>query len=307
MNLKSRFVGGMIGSAVGDAIGELAFRCESRATLRAAIQAVDLLRYTDDTAMTLALAEVLIQLGQVEPQYLGDRFRAHYEHEPWRGYAAGPPTIFNYVARHGGRYIDAAQSLFGGWGSFGNGAAMRVSPIGLFFHGRDCYDPARLSSIPTHAHPVGVDGAAVIAQAVARATEMDPREPFPLNDFLAEMQSTARTEPMREQLELLGRLLEDADMWLPFYVGLKLGGGVAAQESVPFALYAFMRHPTSFEDCLFCAALHSSDRDTVAAMAGAISGAYLGVEAIPAVWREKLENRGHIERLALELAAEATG
>jgi len=73
-------------------------------------------------------------------------------------------------------------------------------------------------------------------------------------------------------------------------------------ESMPFAVYTFLRHPHSFEDCLFCAVLHGGDRDTLGAMACAISGAYLGVETIPPAWREKLENRQYIEELAVKLA-----
>jgi poly(ADP-ribose) glycohydrolase ARH3 len=73
-------------------------------------------------------------------------------------------------------------------------------------------------------------------------------------------------------------------------------------ESLPFALYSFLSHPKSFEDCLFCAILHGGDRDTLGAMACAISGAYLGIECIPQVWIEKLENRPYIEDLALRLS-----
>ena len=70
----------------------------------------------------------------------------------------------------------------------------------------------------------------------------------------------------------------------------RLRQSVAAHESVPFAIYSFLRHPVSFQDCLFCAALHSGDRDTVGAMACAIGGAYLGIEAIPQDWQEKIEH-----------------
>jgi poly(ADP-ribose) glycohydrolase ARH3 len=76
---------------------------------------------------------------------------------------------------------------------------------------------------------------------------------------------------------------------------------------VPFALYAFLRYPQSFEACLFCAILNGGDRDTLGAMACAVSGAYLGIEAIPPAWRARLENREHIEELALELAARSGG
>ncbi len=76
------------------------------------------------------------------------------------------------------------------------------------------------------------------------------------------------------------------------------------RESMPFAIYAFLRHPQSFEACLFEAILNGGDRDTLGAMSCAISGAYLGLEAIPPSWREKLENRVYIEELALKLVRE---
>ena len=81
--------------------------------------------------------------------------------------------------------------------------------------------------------------------------------------------------------------------------------GVHFCEFVGFAIYCFVRNPSSFVDCLYCASMHGGDRDTLGAMAGAISGAYLGLEAIPLLWRDKLENREKIERLALELARKA--
>jgi len=77
-----------------------------------------------------------------------------------------------------------------------------------------------------------------------------------------------------------------------------IGRSVSVHESMPFAVYAFLRNPDSFEDCLFCAALNGGDCDTLGAMACAISGAYLGADAIPEVWRAKLDKRAHIEDLA---------
>jgi poly(ADP-ribose) glycohydrolase ARH3 len=77
---------------------------------------------------------------------------------------------------------------------------------------------------------------------------------------------------------------------------------VTAQNSVPFAIFAFLRSPKSFEECLFYAVLSGGDRDTLGAMACGISGAYLGIDAIPEKWREKLENLTYIESLARRLA-----
>lgn len=300
VDVKSKFLGGMVGSALGDAIGELAFWRLDEARLRSKIARSDVLIYTDDTAMAIGLAESITQIGRLDEQHLGDTFRANYRREPWRGYAMGPPTVFSLVERRGMSYSEAARSLFGGQGSFGNGAAMRIVPVGLFFHdSSDLYEKARASASVTHAHPVGVDGAAVLAWAVAQAVRLDPQEPFPFEHFSQGLVDFARTPEIRDKMVLVRTLL--AENIPPPDAARRLGRGVAVHQSMPFAIYSFLRHPKSFEECLFCAVLHGGDRDTLGAMACAVSGAYLGVEAIPQAWREKLENHEHIEELAVRL------
>jgi poly(ADP-ribose) glycohydrolase ARH3 len=198
-------------------------------------------------------------------------------------------------------YSTAARSLFGGHGSFGNGAAMRIAPVGLLFHDAvDLYETARASASVTHAHPVGVDGAAVLAWAVAQAVRLTPQEPFPFDQFSQGLIEFARTPEIRDKLVLVeGVIAQDVPS---SQAARSLGRGVAVDESLPFSVYSFLRHPQSFESCLFCAVLNGGDRDTLGAMACAISGAYLGIEGIPQAWREKLENREHIAELALKLA-----
>src|SRR5260221_4101343 len=71
-------------------------------------------------------------------------------------------------------YRAVAEKHFPG-GSYGNGAAMRVAPVGLLF--RDdrprLWEQARLSALPTHVHPLGIEGAQILALAVALATRFD--------------------------------------------------------------------------------------------------------------------------------------
>jgi poly(ADP-ribose) glycohydrolase ARH3 len=300
-DLKSKFLGGMVASALGDAIGELAFRGLGEADLRAEIAQRGALIYTDDTAMAMGLAESITHVGWLDQQHLGDTFRANFQREPWRGYASGPPTVFSLVERRGMSYSEAARSLFGGQGSFGNGAAMRIAPVGLFFHDApDLYEKARASASVTHAHPIGVDGAAVLAWAVAQAVRLGPGEPFTFEPFSQGLIDFARTPEIRDKMMLVRTLI--AKDVPPSDAARRLGRSVAVHESMPFAIYAFLRHPQSFEACLFCAILNGGDRDTLGAMACAVSGAYLGVEAIPPAWREKLENRQHIEDLAIKFA-----
>ena len=291
----------MLGVALGDAIGELAFRSPEEAGLRSQIAHTDPLIYTDDTAMAIGLAESILHVGHLDPQQLGDTFRANYLREPWRGYAIGPPTIFSLAAERGVSYLKAARSLFGGQGSFGNGAAMRIAPVGLFFHGApDLYEQARISAAVTHAHPIGIDGAVVLARAIAQAVILSPNGSFPLETFCQELIAFAGTAELRDKLDQVQTLV--SDQVPPSEAARRLGQSVAAHESLPFALYAFLRYPDSFESCLFCAALNGGDLDTLGAMACSVSGAYLGVEAIPSTWLEKLENREYIEGLACNLA-----
>jgi poly(ADP-ribose) glycohydrolase ARH3 len=299
--LEAKYIGGMIGSALGDAIGEIAYGYRERRLLSTKIDGLVKLSYTDDTAMAIGLAESIKKMGRIDQKDLGETFRRNYAREPWRGYAQGPPTLFALVARSGISYPEAARRLFGGSGSLGNGAAMRIVPVGLFFHNSpQLYEQACAAAEVTHAHPVGMDGAAVQALAVARAVMLDPKETFPLESFIRELIEFARTREIREKMVLVGKLM--AQEAPPAEAADRLGRTVAVHESMPFAIYSFLRHPKSFEACLFCAVLHGGDRDTLGAMACAISGAYLGIDGIPSAWREKLENRAYIEDLAIGLA-----
>ena len=298
--LWSNYSGCMLGSALGDAIGELAFHFPEEGRLRAAVAAAPVLRYTDDTAMAIGLAESLAERGGLDPEHLGRTFHRHFNREPWRGYASGPPTIFQMVEKSGLTYEEAARSLYGGQGSLGNGAAMRIAPLGLFYHDApDLYNQAVAAAALTHAHPLAQDGAAVQAAAVAMAVRLDPQKPFPRDNFLRRLLKLAKTSEIKRKLSLVKTLLKGK---VPGPDAARvLGKTVRIDESLPFAIYAFLSRPHSFEDCLLGAVLNGGDRDTLGAMAGALSGAYLGVTAITALWREKLENQALIERLALAL------
>ena len=300
-NLSAKFLGGMVGSALGDAIGEMAFRMPGEAGLRAWIAETRGLVYTDDTAMAIGLAQSLAALGTLDQQDLGDTFQVNYLREPWRGYAQGPPALFRQVSMTGTPYTEAARQLFRGQGSYGNGAAMRIAPLGLFYYDApDLYEQAERSATVTHAHPIGVDGAAVLAWAIAQVVQIDPHQPFPTKRFVEGLEAFARTPEVRAKLRDVHDMLAHE---VPARIAApRLGQNVTAHGSVPFALYAFLRHPHDFEECLFCAILNEGDRDTLGAMACALSGAYLGVDAIPPEWRARLENREEIEALALQLA-----
>jgi poly(ADP-ribose) glycohydrolase ARH3 len=295
----------MLGSALGDAIGELAFHNTNIEHLSYKLELVKELIYTDDTAMAIGIVESLLERGYLDTEHLGETFQKNFRREPWRGYASGPPTIFAAVNQTGATYVETAKSLFGGRGSFGNGAAMRVAPVGLIYHDSpDLYEKVNLSASVTHAHPVGVDGAAIQAKAVAQAVKIDPEAEFSPDDFLTGLIEFTRIPEMKNKLLLVQRLITENTS--PMRAAQQIGRSVSAHESIPFSIYSFLLYPRSFENCLYCAILNGGDRDTLGAMAGAISGAYLGVEAIPHEWLQKLENRTKIQELAQRLIEKHT-
>jgi len=81
----------------------------------------------------------------------------------------------------------------------------------------------------------------------------------------------------------------------------ELGNGVEAHNSVPTAIYSFLKNADNFKDSVLYAISLGGDTDTIGAMTGAISGAYHGIEAIPEDWKRDLERREYIENLAERL------
>ncbi len=304
MDLESKYLGGMIGSALGDCIGQLAFFHSSKESLLNAINQSSTLTYTDDTAMAIGLAEsILKNQGKIVSQKLGKTFHENYKEEPNRGYAKGPPTIFSMVERNDVSYVEIAEILFNGEGSFGNGAAMRITPLGLFFHdSTTLYEEARLSSMVTHTHLLGIDGAAVLAKAISLVTTKDSQY-YDIRDnrssFILSLRNFAKTEEFSLQLNKVKDLsLQKEDLEQAETI---LGSNITAQDSVPFAIFAFLENPHNFGECLLQTVLVAEDKDTIGAMVGGLLGSYLGIEKIPVKWKAKLENLLIIETLAKNL------
>jgi poly(ADP-ribose) glycohydrolase ARH3 len=300
--LRDRAVGALLGCAVGDAIGELAFTHASKERLQAAVRRAQRLVYTDDTAMAIVIADALVEDGLINAQALGDRFARAFQLEPWRGYGPGPPKIFNTVAQTGQAYEAVARELYGGEGSLGNGAAMRAAPLGIAYR-----DTNRLvgacdtASAVTHAHPIGRDAALLVARAAGQAVEAAlAGRPIRPAAMAQDLTDGCRTEEMRHKMQAVTDYL--AESAKPEAVADTVGRSISAPESVPFAVYAFLAAPDDFEACLDTAMLHGGDRDTLAAMAGSISGAYLGESAIPEPWRARIEHRCQLRELAHRLA-----
>ena len=298
--LGDRWRGALLGTALGDAVGR---PFEGRAHVDPAqvdawLDAGEQLTWTDDTAMTIALSRSLIaQRGGIDLELLGDAFALTYRREPWRGYGAGPPQVFA-AAAEGVSYLEAATQLFGGAGSYGNGAAMRAAPVAIAGHDdpRRVAQLARAQATVTHAHPLGQDGAALLALSVWAVAATPGR---PAADAIGDQLGLLDTDEMRRAATAALDL--DTGLGAEAIVG-RLGNGLAAIEAVPAALAVFLRAPEQPRDVLAGAVALGGDTDTIAAMAGALVGAHLGGTGLPRDLLDRLEGHEELIDLADALA-----
>lgn len=268
--MRERARASLVGTAVGDAYGERVF-----------LQQRDLpvpepWRWTDDTEMACSVFHVLDTHGHVDPDALAASFVAHYD--VGRGYGAGIDKMMRAV-EEGADLRELAAQTFDGLGSWGNGGAMRIAPLGAWFTG-DPAEAARQAEVATrvtHTHPEGVAGA--IATAVAAAVE--PAELF--DEVLR------HTPPglVHDGIQA-ARAMPDAT---PEQAAEALGNGrkLSGPDTVPLALWVVARHPDDYAAALQTVAPVGWDIDTLCAIVGGIIAGRVGAEGIPPAWREAAE------------------
>ncbi|MBN2059696.1 MAG: ADP-ribosylglycohydrolase family protein [Deltaproteobacteria bacterium] len=81
-----------------------------------------------------------------------------------------------------------------------------------------------------------------------------------------------------------------------------LGEGWIGEESVALSLYCFLKYPDSYEKVVIRGANTNGDSDSIACIGGSISGAYLGIDAIPYKWLKEIEKSEYLGDLAVRLA-----
>jgi ADP-ribosylglycohydrolase len=227
----------VIGAIAGDIIGSAYESPANRIKTKDFPLFSEKSRFTDDTVLTLAVADwILGDKLDTLPQLL----RAYAKNYPV-GYG---PQFWAWVTSDGGPY-----------GSFGNGSAMRASPCGAIVGSVDiAEDIGGLSALPTHNHPEGIKGAKATAAAVQMAgSGKSKRE---ISNYLGKFYSLA-----------IGTI---ADI-RPAY-----RFDPTCQGTVPQAILCFLES-TSYEDAVRLAVSLGGDSDTLACIAGGIAGAFYGV------------------------------
>lgn len=291
---SDQFEGCLLGLALGDALGapfegglleRLVWRFLGRTSAGHA-------RWTDDTQMAKDTAESLLANGALDPDDLARRFAASYR---WsRGYGPGTAKMLKRIAR-GADWRSANRSVYP-QGSFGNGGAMRAPVVGLFYAARpqELVEAARLAASITHAHPLGIEGAVLVASATALAL----RETDPCRLFEGAA-SFCEQEPFVTRAVIAAGWLRTGATPTAGEVARALGHGIAASESCVTAVYAaarFLRRPLL--ELLEFLRVVGGDVDTIGAMAGAVWGGANGAAALPAAALARLEQREALVALA---------
>ena len=226
----------MIGAIAGDVIGSVHESAATK-TKRFPLFTPESC-FTDDTVLTAAVADVLLTGGDYTRM-----FQKYFRAYPDAGYGQ-QFKLWCELRR---------TEPYNGWG---NGSAMRVSPIGLAFDNlEDVLAEAERSAKVTHDHPEGIRG----ARAVAAAT------------FLARKRPDKREIAEYVEAEFDYRL----DLSLKS-VRRTFLFDVSCEGTVPWALRAFLE-ADSYEEAVRNAISLGGDADTLACIAGAVAGVYYGV------------------------------
>ncbi|MFI2608696.1 ADP-ribosylglycohydrolase family protein [Kitasatospora sp. NPDC018619] len=270
------------GLSVGDALGAQFFVPQTaRAHLAARTEPPGPWPWTDDTEMACSVHAAQVERGAIDAFDLVHAFALRHDFD--RGYGPAANRLLRLV-REGGDAKRLAAELFDGQGSYGNGAAMRVAPLGAAYaeDPKAVVRPAADTALTTHTHPQAVDGAIAVAVAAAYAVRARTRPTTP-ERFLASVADLTPNGAVRDGLGEARRLLDRADSRLAAQV-LGNGSRTSAADTVPYALWCAARHLADYRTAVREAIGAGGDTDTVAAITGGVVAAHTGTAGIPPAW-----------------------
>ncbi|WP_245839107.1 ADP-ribosylglycohydrolase family protein [Nocardia donostiensis] len=270
------------GLSVGDALGaEFPVMGRSIPDLRAGNLPAGQWGWTDDTEMACTVVAELASHGEIDQDRLAAAFARRLD--PRRDYGFITVDTLRRI-RDGAPWRDAAGSAYDHQGSCGNGAAMRVAPLGAFYAG----DPDKIaaeavrSAQVTHLHPEGVIGAVAVALAAGRAAHARligtrPTAMEFITAVLDRIDDSDTSRLIRHARTLLGASVEKA--------AAELGNGslVTAQNTVPFTIWVAATHLDDYPAAITTCIAAEGDIDTTSAIVGGIVAAYTGSRPGPNV------------------------
>ncbi|WP_338895726.1 ADP-ribosylglycohydrolase family protein [Streptomyces sp. TG1A-60] len=279
-----RALASLRGLAVGDALGSQYFVPVNHPLLKRHETPPGPWQWTDDTEMACSVVAVLAAHQRIDQDELARSFALHHDFD--RGYGPAVNRLLRLV-REGGDWRELASALFNGQGSWGNGAAMRIAPLGAWYADdpEQASHQAEISAYPTHQHREAVVGAMAVAGAAALVA--DPAGPPSagalLDGVIALVPKSAVGAGLRRARDMLD--YADADT-----VAAVLGCGrrTTAHDTVPFALWSAARALGDYEQGFWTTAQVGGDVDTTCAIVGGVVAAGKA-GAPPEAWVEQTE------------------
>ncbi|MEU6293971.1 ADP-ribosylglycohydrolase family protein [Streptomyces erythrochromogenes] len=282
------------GLAFGDAFGDRWFgilRREGPAALEArTVPPEPLWQWTDDTAQAVVLVRELAEGdGAIDQDRFARRLAAAYADDSHRGYGASMHDVLRRIGA-GEPWREVVAGQFDGQGSWGNGAAMRVAPLGAW-HAADldaAAERAAEQSVVSHHHPEAVAGAVAVAVAAALATRSRGGPAPARPDFLRSVADRLPDSDVRSGVRVAARMPERASVR---HAAEVLGSGyrMSGPDTVPFALWCAAGHLDDLHEGLWSTVAGRGDIDTTCAIAGGVIAARTGVAALPPAWHASRE------------------
>ncbi|MCU8594858.1 ADP-ribosylglycohydrolase family protein [Streptomyces sp. A13(2022)] len=279
-----RALASLRGLSVGDALGSQFFVPANYPLLGRRELPPGTWQWTDDTEMACSVVSVLAAHHRVDQDALAHSFAHHHDFD--RGYGPAVNRLLRLV-REGGDWRELAAALFNGQGSWGNGAAMRIAPLGAWYadDAEQATHQAEISAYPTHQHREAVVGAMAVAAAAAlAAAPSGPPGPHRLLDeVIALVPKSAVGAGLRRARDML-----DYDDAATVAAVLGCGRRTTAHDTVPFALWSAARALGTYEEAFWTTAQVGGDVDTTCAIVGGVVAAGKA-GAPPAAWTERVE------------------
>jgi ADP-ribosylglycohydrolase len=261
-----RALASLRGLAVGDALGSQFFVPVNYPLLKRRELPSGPWQWTDDTEMACSVVSVLTRHRRIDQDELARSFAEHHDFD--RGYGPAVNRLLRLV-REGGDWRELAAALFNGRGSWGNGAAMRIAPLGAWYADdpEQATHQAEISAYPTHQHREAVVGAMAVAAAAALAADPagPPAPAALLDDVIALVPKSAVGAGLRRARDML-----DYDDGTTVAAVLGCGRRTTAHDTVPFALWSAARALGDYEQAFWTTAQVGGDVDTTCAIVGGV-------------------------------------
>ncbi len=252
-------------------------------------------RYTDDTQMSIDIAHVFLKHGDFNQDILANEFASSYRGS--RGYGPAAGKLLKKIQQ--GYHWKGLNKHFYKDGSFGNGAAMRAPIVAMcmFNQPEKLVDAIHQCSEITHAHPLAIEGAALVALACQYALKG-----YTANHTARSVLESVDSSVYRNKMDYANQWVNQETQPSKKEIIAKMGNSMSAAGSTITAIYFALRYlDKRFEEMLEAIIALRGDTDTIAAMAGAIWGASNGSNRLNKDMINNLENARYISQLSTDI------